>query len=119
MRTANVHPGPARAFTRPEHIRHNPEHHLGRIGDRHHHAPFMFARGGHRFYRRYYYQDGAWFWYDEPAVVVVGQPGYDTGALPTCDANADECQGDVVPLAGPPGDPSAPPGAPGDPPPGQ
>ena len=105
-RAANLHPVPVRAtFIRPDHIPHNPEHHVGRIGDRYHHAPFMFARDGHRFYRRYYLQDGHWFWYDEPALVV--QRGDDTQALPTCDANSDECQGDIAPLAEPPPDSGA------------
>jgi hypothetical protein len=98
---ANVHAVPDRAaFARPAHIPHNPEHRVGRIGDRFHHAPFMFARGGHRFYRRYYLQDGHWFWYDEPA--VVDHPTEDVSALPVCEANADDCQGNIVPLAASP-----------------
>jgi hypothetical protein len=98
----NMHGPTARtAFTRPSNIRHNPEHHVGHVGDAHRHAAFMFARGDHHFYRRYYVQDGAWYWYDEPA--AVDDPAFATAQdLPTCDPNADECQGDVVPLAGPP-----------------
>jgi hypothetical protein len=98
---ANVHAVRDRAaFARPAHIPHNPEHRVGRIGDRFHHAPFMFARGGHRFYRRYYLQDGHWFWYDEAA--VVDHPTEDVSALPVCEANADDCQGNIVPLAASP-----------------
>jgi hypothetical protein len=111
---ANMHAPPARvAFARPPNIRHNPEHRLGAVGGLHKHAPFMFAREGHRFYRRYYIEGGAWYWYDEPA--ADDDPAVADG-LPTCDPNADECQGDVVPLAGPPPDPAF---APADPAPGR
>jgi hypothetical protein len=103
---ASVHPPVARtAFARPAHIPHNPAHHVGRIGDLHHHAPFEFARDHHRFHRRYYLQDGHWFFYDEPA---AGDAAIDDGsALPVCDLNADDCQGDIVPLADNPGDAGA------------
>jgi len=103
---ASVHPPAARtAFARPAHIPHNPAHHVGRIGDMHHHAPFRFARDHHRFYRRYYLQDGHWFFYDEPA---AGAAAIDDGsALPVCNADADDCQGDIVPLADNPGDAGA------------
>jgi hypothetical protein len=111
---ANIHAAPTRAaFTRPQNIRHNPEHRVGAVGGLHKHAPFMHARDGHRFYRRYYLEGGVWFWYDEPA---PDDPALADGDLPTCDPNADECQGDVVPLAGPPPNPAY---APTDPAPGQ
>jgi hypothetical protein len=44
---------------------------------------------------------GVWYWYD--AALAVGDPGYaDIDGLPNCDPNADECQGDIVPLMDPP-----------------
>lgn len=103
---ASAHPPTARtAFARPAHIPHNPAHHVGRIGDLHHHAPFKFARDHHRFYRRYYLHDGHWFFYDEPA---AADAAIDDGSdLPVCDADADNCQGDIVPLADNPGDAGA------------
>lgn len=109
------------AFTRPANIRHNPEHHIGHVGDAHHHAPFMYARGGHHFYRRYYIEGGVWFWYDEPA--ADDDPDVAAAAdLPTCDENADECKGTVVPLASSASSNTASPNgafAPSDPGPGQ
>lgn len=104
----NLHTGPSRtAFEKPDNIRHNPEHRVGHFGQMHRHAPFMFARGGHPFYRRYYIRDGVWFWYDAP--VLAGDPDYPVGVegLPICDLNADECQGDIQPVAAsPPDDPA-------------
>jgi hypothetical protein len=88
------------SFVRPANVPHNPAHRLGSVGSSHGHAAFMFARGGHRFYRRYYVLHGIWYWYDD--TIPVGDPGYaDVGGLPNCDLNADECQGEVVPLAAP------------------
>jgi hypothetical protein len=110
---ADVHEARDRAaFAKPAHIPHNPNHHVGRIGDRFHHAPFMFARDGHRFYRRYYFYEGRWFWYDEAAAAAAEQSAEDARALPVCEAEADECQGDVVPLPAAP-DPNATAGDPG------
>jgi hypothetical protein len=113
----NLHAVSRSAFEKPANIRHDPLHRLGHFGEAHRHSPFVFARRGHRFYRRYYILDGYWFWYDEPVASDDPAADADLSALPTCDPNADECQGDV-PIAGvpPPGEPTY---APSDPVPGQ
>jgi hypothetical protein len=85
------------SFAKPANVPHDPNHHVGSVGNLHRHAAFMFGREGHRFYRRYYKRDGAWFWYDEEA--PADPAGEDVSALPSCEAGADECQGNVVPLA--------------------
>jgi len=93
----DLHMAPSKAaFQKPDNIRHNPQHRVGHFGALHRHAPLMFARGGHPFYRRYYIRDGVWFWYDEP--VLESDSAYPSAVadLPMCDLNADECQGDIA-----------------------
>lgn len=88
------------SFAKPPSVIHNPTHRVGRIGAAHAHRPFIFARGGHPFYRRYYLLHGVWYWYDDQ--VPDGDPAFAEEALaglPVCDENADDCQGDIVPLA--------------------
>jgi hypothetical protein len=88
------------SFAKPANVPHDPNHHVGSVGNLHRHAAFMFGREGHRFYRRYYKRDGAWFWYDEEA--PADDPDVaNVSDLPSCDAGADECQGNVVPIAKP------------------
>ena len=100
----DMHPATSRAaFVKPSNIRHDPNHRVGRVGGAHGHQAFVLARNGHRFHRRYYLQGGAWFWYDE--AVPVGDPDYvggDVQGLPTCDPNADDCQGTIQPIDVPP-----------------
>jgi len=106
---AAVHPGSPRAsFAKPAHIVHNPAHKVGHVGAAHRHAAFMFRHGEHRYYRRYYRHEGAWFWYDEP--VPVDDPAYDQSVdgLPMCESEADECSGEVQPLPETAGEPVAP-----------
>jgi hypothetical protein len=82
-------------FSKPAGIKHYAEHKAGKSGWMHHHRPFFFKRGGHRFHRRYYtfFVGGLWYWYwydviadSDPAAVVY--PEY---TLPECDPDDDEC----------------------------
>jgi hypothetical protein len=80
---------------KPASIVHNASHKAGKAGWQHHHKPFYFKRGAHRWKRIYYSFPlaGLWYWYwsdviadDEPAVLV-----YRDLALPECDEDQDEC----------------------------